>query len=86
MKFRRRTPLQRSGLVKAKRRRSPATRASRAPGPIVRATLLGDALELIYRHAYGGTYRHTFGRGARVSFTADGVLLIDGGSVKAFIE
>lgn len=88
-------PYTRAGLRKpaAKTPRRSKRRTSRKPRAAaagkLRTVLLGEPVELIYRHAQGGTYSHKFrGKGKhRVSFTPDGrLLVIDGGSVRAFIE
>lgn len=86
MKFRRRTARERFGLARVAATRTRKAARRKAGGPVVRATLLGTPVEIVYRHADGGTYRHKFSATARLSYTADGVLLIDGRSVKAFIE
>lgn len=71
---------------KPTRRPTPRKRRS-AAGSVLRTVLLGTPIELIYRHAHGGTYRHKFNKGTRVSYTHDGrALVIDGSNVKAFIE
>lgn len=70
---------------KKRNRRSGGKSTARAA--VLRTVLLGEPVELIYRHAHGGTYSHKFKRGTRVSYTHDGrALVIDGSSVKAFIE
>lgn len=77
----------------ARRRRStPRTAATTrrrkaSPATVLRTVLLGTPMELIYKHADGGTYSHKFNKSTRVSYTADGrALVIDGSNVKAFIE
>lgn len=86
MKFRRRTPRERAGLT----RRTPKRRApkrQRAAGVQLRTTKLGEVAEIVYRHTDGSMRRHTFRPRARISYTADGrFLVIDGASVKPFIE
>lgn len=74
-------------------RRSTTTRRARSGGKskaraaVLRTVLLGAPVEIVYRHARGGTYRHKFGRGARVSVSHDGrILVVDGVRVKQFIE
>lgn len=67
----------------ARRARSKAA----AKSPTLRTVLLGRPLSLRYQHAGGGSYVHKFSRGARVSATSDGrMLVIDGIHVKQFIE
>lgn len=69
------------------RARTQARRRTRDTAGSLRTVLLGRPLELTYRHAAGGVYRHKFARGTRVSYSPDGrLLVIDGTSVRAFIE
>lgn len=77
-------------MSKHTKRTSRSTRSgskSTARAAVLRTVLLGAPVELVYRHARGGTYRHKFGRGARVSVSHDGrFLIVDGVRVKQFIE
>lgn len=69
--------------------RKPAKRLKRSrssPGPrtALVVSLLGEPVELVYRHAHDGKlYRHKFGSHARLCTDSDGRhLVIDGIAVK----
>lgn len=68
-------------------RRARRPRKAAAKSPTLRTVLLGRPLSLRYQHAGGGSYVHKFSRGARVSATPDGrMLVIDNIQIKQFIE
>lgn len=87
MKKQRRTKAARRRRVAPRKATTKRTRTPAARAAVLRTVLLGEPIELVYRHAHGGTYRHKFTKGTRISFTLDGkALVIDGSNVKAFIE
>lgn len=73
--------------TKTNTRRPRSGRKSKARAAVLRTVLLGAPVEIVYRHARGGTYRHKFGRKSRLSVSTDGrFLIVDGVAVKNFIE
>lgn len=79
-------PRKHRAATPARRSARRSKRGTSTAGTALQCVKLGTPLSITYRHAHGGTYRHTF-KGGRLLYTRDGKhLLIDGPSVKAFIE